>query len=230
MCSTVMVTARWGWARHSWRSTDSLPHWACLRGGLSCTEDISINLSHTLFCLCVAYISSDLSVWYFRYLGRGFAPKSCSVFFSVWEGSCDVLRKLWLECCSGCLALSITVTRQGRSFIRRSISFIGPYNNRIWSLIPSSQFYGSWGKLVFLSSVITCTLYIIKKGFYFNFSTQWSVLKLQLWCFMDSAKFNDFLSWIGAEFSLRLSKQRICGKSGVLCNFLHTSSGFLFKR
>lgn len=65
-----------------------------LHGGLSFIRDTSINLSHVLFCLSVAYISFDLSIWYFKYLGTLLALKSCDVFFSVQEGSYDVLRKL----------------------------------------------------------------------------------------------------------------------------------------
>lgn len=113
---------------------------------------------------------------------------------------------------SGYLALSITVTWQGCNFIRLSISFIGPYNNCSRSLIPGSQFYGSWGKHVFLCSVIMCTLYIIKKGFYFNFTIKLSVLKLQLWCFMDPAMFNDFLFLTWPEFSLRLTSKEFVGR------------------
>lgn len=95
---------------------------------------------------------------------------------------------------------SIPAPWQGGNFSSLSISFIGPENNCSRSLIPSSQFYGSGGKHLSLCSVIMCTLYIIKKGFYFNFALKWSVLKLQLQCFMDSAEFNDFLSWLARSF------------------------------
>lgn len=72
----------------------SLLHSVYLHGGLSFIGATSINLSHVLFCLSVAYISFDLSIWYFKYLGTLLALKSCDVFFSVQEGSYDVLRKL----------------------------------------------------------------------------------------------------------------------------------------
>lgn len=127
---------------------------------------------------------------------------------------------------SGYLALRIAVTWQGCNFIRLSISFIGPYNNCSWSLIPSSQFYGSWGKHVFLSSVIMCTLYIIKKGFYFNFTIKWSVLKLQLRCFMDSAKFNDFPSWLDQSFHLGSPVRNLWEGWYFTCKFSYTHQGF----
>lgn len=126
---------------------------------------------------------------------------------------------------SGYLALSIAVTWQGCNFIRLSISFIGPYNNCSWSLIPSSQFYGSWGKRVFLSSVIMCTLYIIKKGFYFNFTIKWSVLKLQLQCFMDSAKFNDFLSWLDQSFQSGSPVRNLWEGRYFTCKFSYVHQG-----
>ena len=61
--------------------------------GLPLSKTISMRVSRVL-PLCGFYISFDLSIWYFKYLGILLAPESCYVFFSVREGSHDALRKL----------------------------------------------------------------------------------------------------------------------------------------